>query len=146
MTIKDRNLKAGTRLVARYHKQPYACQVVEGEGGKLRYHLEDGREFKSPSAAGVAITGKSCNGWAFWSVETTGTTPAPAAGQTEVPTEPPKESAPAAEKPAPVMKIFRTPNQKGTGRQTRWYCHDCGKSFLADIGVLPETCPQGHKA
>ena len=60
--IENRNLKAGTRLVARYHKQSYTCEVVEGEGGKLRYRLEDGREFKSPSAAGTAITGKSCNG------------------------------------------------------------------------------------
>lgn len=39
-----------------------------GEEGKVMYRLEDGREFKSPSAAGTAITGKACNGWAFWSV------------------------------------------------------------------------------
>jgi hypothetical protein len=36
----------------------------------VHYRLADGKEFKSPSAAGMAITGKSCNGWAFWSLET----------------------------------------------------------------------------
>lgn len=66
MPINDRNLKPGTKLAARYHKQSYACEVVEREGSKLSYRLEDGREFKSPSAAGMAITGKACNGWAFW--------------------------------------------------------------------------------
>ena len=70
MPIKDRNLKAGDRLSGYYHKQHYSCEVVEGENSKLRYRLADGREFKSPSAAGMAITGKSCNGWAFWSLET----------------------------------------------------------------------------
>jgi hypothetical protein len=37
-------------------------------GRPIAYRLSDGREFKSPSAAGTAITGKACNGWAFWSV------------------------------------------------------------------------------
>jgi hypothetical protein len=149
MAIENRNLKPGTKLTARYHKQSYSCEVVEGEGGKLRYHLSDGREFKSPSAAGMAITGHACDGWVFWSVQTTENAPAPAAEQTEVPTEPATKSAPTAEEPAPTKKrtIFRAPNQKGVVKgQTRWYCHDCGKSFLADMGVLPNTCPQGHKA
>jgi len=65
MPIKDRNLKPGTHLVARYHKQSYSCEVVEGEGGKLRYRLADGREFKSPSAVGMAITEHACDGWVF---------------------------------------------------------------------------------
>jgi hypothetical protein len=56
MPIHDRNLKAGTTLTGKYHKQPYKSEVVEIEG-KLRFRLEDGREFKSPSAAGMAITG-----------------------------------------------------------------------------------------
>jgi hypothetical protein len=66
--IEDRNLAPGTRLVGRYHKQEYHAAVVEGETGGLRYRLDDGREFKSPSAAGSAITGKACNGWRFWGV------------------------------------------------------------------------------
>jgi chaperone required for assembly of F1-ATPase len=56
--IENRNLEKGTKLVARYHKQNYNCEVVEVEEGKLRYRLEDGREFKSPSAAGTVSPGK----------------------------------------------------------------------------------------
>ncbi len=171
MPIEDRNLKPGTHLVARYHKQSYSCDVVEGEGGKLRYRLADGREFKSPSAAGMAITGHACDGWVFWSVQTTETAPAPDAEQTEAPTEPMTESAPnaemlantdagatgpetspvtipTAEESAPAKKrIFRLPNQKGVPEgQARWYCHDCGKSFLAATGQTPKACPAGHQA
>ena len=32
MPINDRNLKPGTKLVGRYHKQTYICEVVEVEG------------------------------------------------------------------------------------------------------------------
>jgi hypothetical protein len=149
MPIENRNLKPGTKLTARYHKESYSCEVIEGEGGKLRYRLADGREFKSPSAAGMAITGHACDGWVFWSVQTTETVAAPDAEQTEVPAEPATESAPATREPAPAKKrtIFRAPNQKGVpAGQTRWYCKDCGKSFLADMGVLPKTCQAGHQS
>ena len=71
MPIHDRNLKAGTKLIGKYHKQPYKCEVIEVEG-KLRFRLEDGQEFKSPSAAGMAITGHPCDGWVFWSVQNFG--------------------------------------------------------------------------
>ncbi len=67
MAVEDRNLSAGTKLWARYRGQVHTAEVVEIEG-KLVYKLADGREFKSPSAAGTAITEKACNGWAFWSV------------------------------------------------------------------------------
>ena len=33
MSIKDRNLKPGTRLIGKYHKQQYSCQVV-GRGSR----------------------------------------------------------------------------------------------------------------
>ncbi len=164
MPIENRDLKTGTKLVAWYHKQPYACEVTEGEGGRLRYRLADGREFKSPSAAGMAITGKACNGWAFWSLETTEAAPAPDAEKTETMKEPPGEAAGAkdatAEKketpieaasatkePGPAKKrIFRLPNQKGVPQgQTRWYCHDCSRSFLATASETPKACPMGHK-
>lgn len=164
MPIEDRNLKAGTKLVARYHKQSYSCQVVGSEGGKLRYRLADGREFKSPSGAGMAITGHACDGWVFWSVEMA--TAAPAPQPTEnflVGTQPTAETtlgeggqespvpaavlAPAAQSDAAKKAFFRTPNQKGVPEgQTRWYCHDCGKSFLAATGQTPRACPQGHQA
>ena len=71
MTITDRNLKAGTKLIAHYKKVEYKAEVIGGEDGKPIYRLAaDGREFKSPSSAGTAITGKACNGWAFWSLDT----------------------------------------------------------------------------
>ena len=65
MPIENRNLTKGTKLTGRYHKQSYSCEVVENAEGKLLYRLEDGREFKSPSAAGKAITGHSCDGGSF---------------------------------------------------------------------------------
>jgi len=61
MPIENRNLEPGTRLIARYKKETYHAQVVGGEEGKVLYQLEDGREFKSPSSAGTAITGKACS-------------------------------------------------------------------------------------
>ena len=71
MAIENRDLEAGTKLIAKYKKQEYRAQVIAGEGeGKVKYRLADGRDFKSLSSAGTAITGKACNGWAFWSIET----------------------------------------------------------------------------
>lgn len=70
MPIENRNLEPGTKLVATYKKETFHALMVAGEEGKVLYRLEDCREFKSPSAAGTAITGKACNGWAFWSVDT----------------------------------------------------------------------------
>ncbi len=61
MPIENRNLEPGTRLIARYKKETYHAEVVAGEEGKVLYQLEDGREFKSPSSAGTAITGKACS-------------------------------------------------------------------------------------
>lgn len=170
MPIENRSLKPGTHLVGRYHKQSHSCEVVEGEGGKLRYRLADGREFKSPSAAGMAITGHACDGWVFWSVETATAAPAPQptenspletqqttetvgitpgdGGQLDEAPVPATVLAPAAGQSDAAKKgFFRTPNQKGVPEgQTRWYCHDCGKSFLTAAGETPETCPAGHHA
>src|SRR5438552_3274031 len=67
MAITDRNLSIGTKLYARYKGATHTAEVIEKDG-KPGYRLADGREFKSPSAAGTAITEKACNGWAFWSV------------------------------------------------------------------------------
>jgi hypothetical protein len=66
MAIENRNLAAGTKLWARYKGETHTAAVIEQEGS-LVYQLGDGRSFKSPSAAGTAITGKACNGWSFWS-------------------------------------------------------------------------------
>ncbi len=165
MPIDNRNLKAGTKLVAKYHKQAYTAEVVEVEG-KLKFRLADGREFKSPSAAGMAITGGSINGWAFWSVQTdeaapateptpetelTAETAAPAETTAQapeaIPTPPAEPEATAKKNGVAKNRIFRVANQKGTPEgQTKWYCEACMKSFLAPTGETPTTCPQGHKA
>ena len=69
MAIENRTLDAGTKLIAKYKKEDYRAEAIGGEEGKVKYRLTDGREFKSPSSAGTAITGKACNGWAFWSLD-----------------------------------------------------------------------------
>ncbi len=68
MTVEDRNLKPGMVLVATGKHDGRRCDVVEADGG-VAFRLDDGQEFASPSAAGSAVTGTACNGWAFWSVE-----------------------------------------------------------------------------
>ncbi len=66
--ITDRNLKPGTKLVARYKGKDHRCEVVKTKDG-VAYRLKDGKEFKSPSSAGSAVMGGSaCNGWRFWSI------------------------------------------------------------------------------
>src|SRR6266516_5663053 len=73
MAIQDRNLSVGTKLYARYKGQTYTAEVVlnpEATGDRpIAYKVEGKDElFKSPSAAGTALTEKACNGWAFWTV------------------------------------------------------------------------------
>ena len=135
-------MEAGTKLIARYKEEEYQAEVVAGEEGKVKYRLADGREFKSPSSAGTAITNKACNGWAFWSVE-------PDSAQTKTP-EPESsegEDSEDAETPeqTPAAGFRRVPNQKGVEEgQVRLYCESCQKSFTAPVGGPAETCPEGH--
>src|SRR6266498_4299215 len=73
MAITDRNLSVGTQLHAKYKGQTYRAEVVlnpNATGDRPIAYKVEGRDelFKSPSAAGTAITEKACNGWAFWSV------------------------------------------------------------------------------
>ena len=69
MALEDRNLKPGTKLVAKYKGELHRAEVVQGEDGVL-YQLTDGRQFKSPSSAGSAVMGgTACNGWRFWSLD-----------------------------------------------------------------------------
>ena len=64
-------MAAGMTLTAKYKKAEHTAEVVAGEDDKLVYRLADGREFKSPSAAGSAVMGGvACNGWRFWSLAT----------------------------------------------------------------------------
>lgn len=55
MAITNRNLKPGTRLIARYKGKEHTTEVIKTKDG-LRYRLADGQEFKSPSGAGEALT------------------------------------------------------------------------------------------
>jgi hypothetical protein len=145
--IENRNLQVGTKLVARYHKQNFTCEVVEVEEGKLRYRLEDGREFKSPSAAGTAITGGACNGWAFWKIAVeTKTTENPIETNTQEQSENAAD-APAEEKPAEVKKTgtYKMRNQKGAPKGlARWFCYDCAEPFNAPAGEKHAVCPNNH--
>jgi len=122
MPIENRNLTKGIKLTGRYHKQSYTCDVVENAEGKLRYRLEDGREFKRSSAAGMAITGHACNGWVFWSVQTeenitalnAESQEAAPAVETEQKQEPVTTPAPTATKTdGKKTGVFLVPNQKG---------------------------------
>jgi hypothetical protein len=62
-------LVPGTQLKARFKGTEYGAEVIEAEDGATRYRTDDGREFKSLSAAGTAVMGGSaCNGWRFWSI------------------------------------------------------------------------------
>ena len=164
MPIENRNLEPGTKLVARHKKQTYSTDVIAGADGKLRYRLVDGREFKSPSSAGTAITGKACNGWAFWSLANPEQQEAPANKPEDEHQEAPSPDDGSQESVDPSLgtateqlsangqgpakrRIFKAPNQRGLEEnQVRWYCHDCGGSFLVAEGQKPGECPKGHPA
>ncbi len=126
MSIEDRNLAPGAKLVARYKGKEYAAEVVKTKEG-MRYRLEDGREFKSPSSAGSAIMdGKACNGWRFWSL----------GGDEQA-------------KPKPKAKK-KTRANSGNGLiermgDGRYFCSACQEAFDAPKGVEPQGCPQGHR-
>ncbi|MCH8346356.1 MAG: hypothetical protein IIC87_05440 [Chloroflexi bacterium] len=127
MSIEDRNLATGTKLVAQYKGHEYRCVVVTGEGDKPGYKMEcpdhpdlDGREFKSPSSAGSAVMGGSaCNGWRFWSLE----------GQE------PKPKAKAKE--AQSADFRRIPGGRA-------WCNGCAAAFKVEAGTTPTVCPEGH--
>jgi len=126
MPIENGELTAGTRLVARYKGRDYSAEVVETEEG-LRYRLEDGREFKSPSSAGSAIMGgKACNGWRLWSLT----------GDEQVKTK--------ISKPAKTGK-----RQKATQFERledgRRFCNGCMTAFEVADEQEPTECPQGHR-
>ena len=127
MAIEDRNLKAGTKLVARYKGKDYACQVIETPDGIRHQVLDQGKTsiHKSPSAAGSAVMGgNACNGWRFWSLE----------GSEDAK---PKK---AAKKDA---KANGNPGFKRLD-DGRYFCDSCMDAFDAPKGVTPMGCPKGH--
>src|SRR5512140_1539413 len=141
MTIENRDLPVGTKLVGTHKKTTYVCEVVEIPDGGTRFQLEDGRLFNSPSAAGKAVmNGISCNGWRFWSVAGEGgrVEPAPALER-----ESRREPSTAKAK----RQVKKLPNQRGVeAGQVRWFCPLCMKSFVVAEGEQPDRCPEGHPA
>ena len=67
MATTKEKIRAGQTLVAKYKKQQHTCEVVEHDE-RLYFVLQKGRVFKSPSAAGKAVTGTATNGYRFWSI------------------------------------------------------------------------------
>ncbi len=124
MSIEDRNLAAGTKLVARYKGKEYTAEVVATEEG-LRYRLKDGKEFKSLSSAGSAVMGGSaCNGWRFWSL----------AGSEEA--KPKGAAKKAKANPGPTR--FKRLDDG------RYFCDSCMEAFDVPKDVTPVGCPKGH--
>ena len=146
MPIENRHLEPGTKLIAKYRKETYHAVVVTGEGGKVLYQLPDGKEYKSTSALGTAITGKSCNGWAFWSVDAGEPTELEAAP--EQPTEEETTGEPTEQEPEPPISLGfrRVPNQKGVDPgQVRLYCNSCHNSFIVPQSKNPTECPMAKQ-
>ncbi len=67
MATTKEKIRAGQTLVAKYKKQQYTCEVVEHDE-RLYFVLPKGRVFKSPSAAGKAVTGTATTGHRFWPI------------------------------------------------------------------------------
>ena len=135
MAIEHRELPPGAVLAASYKGQVYACEVVLTEQGK-RYRLEDGREFRSPSAAGSAVMGGiACNGWRFWKVAGAGD---------DVAT--PADARKRRGKRTPSGEQFRkVKNQRGVPEgKERWHCSACMAAFITDAESDPQVCAEGH--
>ena len=138
MAIENRDLSAGTKLVARYKGQTHEALVLIDDAGKPGYELDGKTIFRSLSAAGSAVMGgTACNGWRFWSLEGTAA---------EKPGKPDRQKAddgPAG--PRLTRQLKRVPNQRGVPEgETKWFCSACQASFLAPAGTEPGACPQGH--
>jgi hypothetical protein len=141
MTIDNRELAPGTKLVGAYKKTTYVCEVVSTPERETRFQLGDGRLFTSPSAAGKAVmNGVACNGWRFWSIEGAVSDVAPRAASAVQADENPKARK-------LVRQIRKLPNQRGVPEgETRWFCSGCMKGFLLLSGQEPAVCPDGHPA
>ena len=122
MPIENRDLEPRTVLTARYKQHDRTCEVVQTVAG-LRYRLDDGTEYKSPSSAGKAVTGGACNGWVFWHVE--------GIERTKLASKPKVKRKPRAEtKKAPAKKKGATKKPKAA-RAASVASFGCG--------VCPET-------
>ncbi len=142
MAIDNRNLAAGTRLVASYKKTRYACTVEAGEeDGAVVFVLEDGSKHKSPSAAGSRVMGgKAVNGWRFWTIE--GEAPAAPA---EAGAEKPAKTKSRSKGKKKEKVVFKTPQVNMPAGKVHYFCSACVKGFDVEGEDEPEACPQGHR-
>lgn len=139
MSIENRLLEPGTKLVGMHRKATYLCEVVTTAEGEIRYQLTDGRQFKSPSSAARAVmNGVSANGWRFWSIASEESASSDHA-------LPPAPTSPRAGANKIRLQIKKVANQKGVEEgKARWFCSGCMKSFLLPTGQEPAACPEGH--
>jgi hypothetical protein len=136
MPVENRELAAGTRLVARYKKQDRRCEVIETADG-MRYRLDDGTKHRTPSSAGKAVTGGACNGWVFWSVEGTEKPKREPKAKAEKPAKAEKDPAakkPAKAKAAPKKSAKAKSAKRGKAMRAAatgesYGCGACGESF-----------------
>ena len=143
MALDNRNLAAGTKLVATYKKAQHGCEVIATDNG-IAFQLADGKTYMSPSSAGKAITGRvSCDGWKFWSLAD-GEMPT-AADAPATPERKAKAPKPSVVATKMVKLIKKLPNQKGVEEgSTRFFCSGFMKAFVTQSTLMPETCPEGH--
>ena len=147
MPIQNRDLPVGAKLVGKYKKAVFVCEVGKDAEGNLTFAV-DGKEFKSPSsAASHVMGGGAVNGWRFWSLE--GEAPEPTA-------EKPKREAKANTAREPKAKAERKPRSRKFKLFDRmaeadadgllgFWCNACMKGFTS-ADEKPEACPQGHRA
>ena len=127
MPIENRDLEPGTVLTARYKKQARTCEVVQTDAG-LRYRLDDGTEYKSPSSAAKAVTGGACNGWVFWHVE--GTERTKLASKPKVKRKPRAETKKArAKKKGAKKSAAKKPQTARAARVPSFGCGVCTETF-----------------
>jgi len=133
MPIENRELAAGTRLVARHKKQEFVCEVVQTDEG-IRYRVGE-KEFNSPSSAGRAVTGGvAVNGWRFWSLEGT------------LKERTPKSEKPKADKPAKgkSTRAVKPTAKKGAKKSAKRATKKVARAASRDsygCGVCPAEFP-----
>ena len=127
MPIEDRNLQVGSVLVGRHKGTEHRCEVVEMPEG-MRYRVDGGEIFKSPSSAAKHVTGGAVNGWVFWSVD----------GSEKPQREPTSKKEQPAKKPAKAKgakkgKAATKPKGRAMRAQATdvpsYGCGACGETF-----------------
>ncbi len=159
MTTTKSAIKAGQTLVGKYKGEEHTCEVVEYEE-RLYFVLPKGEVFRSPSAAGKAVTGTATNGYRFWSV------PEKAPGGQQARQKAARDLVAATTADAAPSTTGKADSGNGAARSTklieraksqkdipegqvRYFCSSCMQAFIAEDagrGKVPERCPQGHPA